>query len=94
MQILEDLKKIKTEEHEAVQSSDNVPLSGAVKQKPGLDEGEHLYGNLSSSELSELGDSDFDVAPPTFGNAGARRDTAKTSVKSEYSSEDVVERQK
>lgn len=50
------------------------------------------YGNSSSSALSEMEDPDFDAAPIAFRNAGGRWDTAETSVKLEYSSEDVKER--
>ena len=52
------------------------------------------YGSSSSSELSELEDSDLDAPLIAFGNAGGRRDTAETSVKLERSSEDVKERQR
>ena len=110
LQILEDLKKIKekieNEENEDVESS-TVPHSTLVKEEAGLDDGERLYGNSSSSELSELQDSESDAAPTTFEKEGVqlaidepqerskrRRDTTKTYVEPASSSEDLRGHQK
>lgn len=105
LQILEDLKKIgekiKNEENEDVERL-NVPPSTLVKEETGPDDREHLHGNSSLSELSELQDSESDVAPTTFGNEAVqlaiedpqerskrRRNTTKTYAEPDSSSEDL-----
>ena len=112
LQILEDLAKIKqqikTEEKENVGNLDKVPHPATVKQEPGLDKAEHLYGNSSSSGLSELEDRESDTALVALRVKGSqlatdelqerskrRRNAPKTYVEPEsFSSEDVAEPQK
>lgn len=107
LQVLEDLKKIKTEPTEAAESLDNEPHAAHRKQETSLDKEEHLYGNSSSSELSELEEPEPDDAPSIAENEEAqlvmkkprtrssrRRNTAKTYAEPDSSSEDVGEHYK
>lgn len=107
LRILEDLRKIKAEDNEAVETLDNELHSAHAKQEPDLDEEENLYRSSSSSELSELEDSESDAAPTSVENEEAqvaidepderikrRRNAAKTYTEPDLSSDDVGERQK
>ena len=102
LQLLEDLKKIKTEPIEAAGSLDNEPHAAHMKQETSLDKEEHLYGKCISSELSELEESEPDDAPAIAENEEAqlvikkprtrssrRRNTVKTYTEPDSSSEDV-----
>ena len=82
LQLLEDLKKIKTEPIAAAGSLDNEPHAAHVKQETSLDEEEHLYGNSSSSELSELEESEPDDAPSIAENEEAQLVIKKTRTRS------------
>lgn len=107
LQILEDLRKIKAEDNEAVERLDNELHSAHVKQEPHLDKKENSYGSSSSSELSELEDTGSDATPISGKNEEARpaidepqkrstrrTNAAKTYTEPDSSSEDVGVRQK
>ena len=107
MQILEDLRKIKAEVNEAAERLDKELHSAKMKQEPDLHEEENFYRSSSSSELSELEDSESDAAPTSFEIEEAqmatdepqerskrRRNAAKNYAELDWSSDELGERQK